>query len=92
MQSVLTIHRMVEDLDKGDILVQAPTPIGPQTTLEQLMRLTKRRSAAVLWTTLVEMTRGGVETRPLPDEEGSYFTWPTREEARELRRRGRRVL
>jgi methionyl-tRNA formyltransferase len=92
MQSVLTIHRMVEDLDKGDILVQAPTPIGPRTTLEQLMRLTKRRSAAVLWTTLVEMTRGGVETRPLPDEEGSYFTWPTREEARELRRRGRRVL
>jgi methionyl-tRNA formyltransferase len=91
-RSVLTIHRMVEDLDKGDILVQAPTPIGPGTTLEQLMRLTKRRSAAVLWETLVAMTRDGVTTRPLPDEEGSYFTWPTREEARELRRRGRRVL
>jgi methionyl-tRNA formyltransferase len=91
-ESVLTIHQMVEDLDKGDILAQAATPITDTMSLEQLMRESKRRSARVLWDTLVEMTDAGVETRPLPDEEGSYYTWPTREEARELRRRGRRLL
>lgn len=91
-ESVLTIHQMVEDLDRGDILTQAATPITDTMSLEQLMRETKKRSARVLWDTLVEMTYAGVETRPLPEEEGSYYTWPTREEARELRRRGRRLL
>ena len=91
-RSVLTIHQMVENLDQGDILRQAETPIDDRMSLERLMKTTKRRSAAVLWATLVEMTRDGVETRPLPADEGSYFTWPTREQARELRRRGRRLL
>ncbi|MFW5695720.1 MAG: formyltransferase family protein [Alkalispirochaeta sp.] len=91
-ESVLTIHQMVRDLDKGDILAQAATPITDSMSLEQLMRETKKRSARVLWETLVKMTEEGVETRPLPEEEGSYYTWPTREEARELRRRGRRLL
>ena len=91
-ESVLTIHQMVADLDKGDILAQAATPITETMSLEQLMRETKKRSARVLWNTLVRMTEEGVETRPLPEEEGSYYTWPTREEARELRRRGRRLL
>ncbi len=91
-QSVLTIHQMVPDLDKGDILVQAPTPITDSMSLEQLMRETKTRSARALWDTLSQMTDDGVETRPLPDEAGSYYSWPTRDEARELRRRGRRLL
>jgi hypothetical protein len=73
MQSVLTIHRMVEDLDKGDILVQAPTPIGPQTTQEQLMRLTKRRSAAVLWTTLVGDDSRGCRNATAPGRGGELL-------------------
>ncbi|MEX2444906.1 MAG: formyltransferase family protein [Alkalispirochaeta sp.] len=91
-ESILTIHQMVTDLDQGDILTQAATTITDSMSLEQLMRETKRRSAQVLWDTLVRMTRDGVETYPLPKDEGSYYSWPTREEARELRRRGRRLL
>ncbi len=91
-RSVLTIHRMVEDLDHGDILVREVTPITPEMSLEELMRTTKIRSAAALWALLTRIVDAGVETSPLPDEEGSYFTWPTREEAREFRRRGRRLL
>lgn len=90
--SVLTIHQMVEDLDRGDILLQESTPISPGMSLEELIRTTKRRSAVSLWNLLTRIVEEGIETRPLPDEEGSYFTWPTREAARELRRRGRRLL
>ncbi len=90
--SVLTIHQMVEDLDAGAILHQEPTEITPRMSLEALIRLTKRRSAAALWGLLCRIVEEGVETRPLPDEKGSYHSWPTRDEARELRRRGRRLL
>lgn len=91
-ESVLTIHRMVADLDKGDILTQAVTPITDTMSLEQLIRETKKRSARVLWDTLVRISGDGVETRPLPADAGSYYSWPTRAEARELQRRGRRLL
>ncbi len=91
-ESVLTIHQMVEDLDKGDILLQRATPISDGMSLEELIRLTKIRSARALWHLLDRFATGNVEVTPLPEEKGSYFTWPSREEAREFRRRGRKLL
>ncbi|MFP4427488.1 MAG: glycosyltransferase [Spirochaetaceae bacterium] len=91
-ESVLTIHQMVEDLDKGDILLQRTTPIREEMSLEQLIRTTKVRSARALWHLLDRFATDTVEVTPLPEEEGSYFSWPTREEAKEFRRRGRRLL
>lgn len=90
-ESVLTIHTMVQELDGGEILAQVATPIEPDTTLESLMRESKRRSARALWEVLRAIHDGSAERRAMSDGEGSYFTWPTRREARELRRRGRRV-
>ncbi len=89
-ESVLTIHEMVPKLDRGDILFQARTPIPPEMSLEELMTETKRASASALWAFLESVKRGEATARPLVGE-GSYFTWPTRKEAREFRRRGRRV-
>ncbi len=91
-ESVLTIHQMVENLDKGDILLQRATPIREEMSLEQLIRTAKVRSARALWHLLDRFATESVEVTPLPEEEGSYFSWPTREEAKEFRRRGRRLL
>ena len=91
-ESVLTIHQMVENLDKGDILLQRATPISDGMSLEELIRLTKIRSARALWHLLDRFATGNVEVTPLSEEEGSYFTWPSREEAKEFRRRGRKLL
>lgn len=91
-ESVLTVHYMAEDLDKGDILAQRATPIEPDTSLEQLIRRTKIRSARTLWNVLDRFAAGTAVASPLPAEKGSYFTWPTAEEAREFRRRGKRLL
>ena len=90
-KSVLTIHRMVEQLDGGTILLQRETPIPEQMSLEQLIRTTKERSADALWDVLVQMRDGTVTEVPMRETGGSYFTWPTRQEARELQRR-RRLL
>lgn len=89
-QSVLTIHEMVPDLDAGDILLQKATPIEKHMTLEQLMTATKRNSAHALWEFLETLHRGKVSAQRMVGE-GSYFTWPTRDEARVFRDRGNRV-
>lgn len=89
-ESVLTVHEMVPDLDAGDILMQRTTPIDPDTTLEALMTRTKESSARALWNLIEKIHRGNATARPIVGE-GSYFTWPTRDEAREFRRRGKRV-
>ncbi len=91
-ESVLTIHRMVAELDAGAILLQRSTPITDSMSLEQLIRLTKIRSAHALWDLLEQLRDGTATESPMPQTGGSYHTWPTREEARELRRRGRRLL
>jgi methionyl-tRNA formyltransferase len=91
-QSVLTIHQMVEDLDKGEVLLRRPTSITDKMSLEELIRATKIRSARALWHLLDRFATGTVEVTPLPEEKGSYFSWPTREEAKELTRRGRKLL
>ncbi|MFP4331305.1 MAG: glycosyltransferase [Spirochaetaceae bacterium] len=91
-ESVLTIHQMAEELDRGDILLRRPTPIRPDMSLEELIRETKVKSARALWTLLDRFATDTVEPTPLPDEAGSYFSWPTRQEAREFRRRGRKLL
>jgi methionyl-tRNA formyltransferase len=90
--SVLTIHTMAEELDRGEILCQRHTPIEEGMSLESLIRLTKVRSARALWTVLDRYAAGTIHAEPLPAEEGSYFSWPTREQAREFRRRGKRLL
>lgn len=91
-ESVLTIHQMVEDLDRGDVLHRERTPITSTMSLEQLIRTTKIRSAHALWDLLLRIVDTGVRTEPLSNEPGSYHTWPTREQARTLRRSGRKLL
>lgn len=91
-ESVLTIHQMVSDLDKGEILLRRATPISEEMSLEDLIQVTKIRSARALWELLDRFSTDSAETTPLPEDEGSYFSWPTREQSKEFRRRGRRLL
>jgi methionyl-tRNA formyltransferase len=90
--SVLTIHSMVEDLDKGNVLLQRSTRIEEGMSLENLIRRTKTRSARALWNVLDGFAHATLSPEPLPTDGGSYFSWPTRAEAREFRRRGKRLL
>jgi methionyl-tRNA formyltransferase len=91
-ESVLTIHEMRVELDRGDVLLQSGTPILSGMSLDRLIRETKTRSARSLHDLLIAISRGEAQLRPLPDDVGSYFGWPTREEARAFRRRGGRLL
>lgn len=90
--SVMTIHEMDEELDRGRIVLQQETEIVSGMTLDALIRETKRTNAVALIRALELYRDGVVELRPLPAREGSYFTFPNRADVEEFKKRGYRIL
>jgi methionyl-tRNA formyltransferase len=87
-----TVHRISPKLDEGPILAQAETPAVPGESLDQVIRRTKRAGASFLLETIERIRDGQVVECPNNVAEGSYFTFPTRKDVLEFRRRGLRLL
>lgn len=90
--SVLTVHTMTEELDKGEIIYQGKTEIKSEYSLEDLIFLTKKKSAGVMVKLLNQFREKEVNYRSMPDEEGSYFTFPDREAVRKFKDKGYTLL
>lgn len=90
--SAVTVHTMDEKIDRGRMLVQREFPIEADESLDQLIRRTKRLGAECVAETIERIGREGLVPIDPPEVEPSYFSFPTREHARELRARGRRLL
>ena len=88
----LTIHSMSEKIDEGSALLQEELPIEPGETLDDLIRRSKRHAAHCLAKVLRDIASDNVTTRPLNEEPGSYFTFPTLTQIREFHRRGLRAI
>jgi methionyl-tRNA formyltransferase len=87
----VTVHRMAEGIDGGDIILQRPVPIAADETLLSLMRKTKRVAADLVLESIEEFDAGTVSPIPNPANEGSYFSFPTRADVDRFRALGRRV-
>lgn len=87
-----TIHRINAGIDEGAILMQSETPISPGDTLDELICRTKRHGARMVIEALAALERGELRERPNAAGEGSYFSFPTRADVREFRRRGLRLI
>ena len=87
-----TIHRINAGIDDGDILMQEETPIEAGENLDSLIRRTKVLGADYMVDMLRRFKTG--EVRPLPNrrEDATYFTFPTRRDVDEFRRRGFRLI
>ncbi|MBM7623179.1 methionyl-tRNA formyltransferase [Sporohalobacter salinus] len=90
--SVLTIHRMVKELDKGDIIQQKKTKIKSNMTLDELVCQTKIKAAEALGEVLLKFINNNIEFKPLPDIEGSYFSFPTKEDVENFKAKGMQLL
>lgn len=90
--SVLTVHEMTPKLDRGGIIYRQETPIRPGMSFYELAAAAKRRSADALREVLGMYREGDVEKRPMPDEEGSYFTFPGREEVKRFKQKGYKLI
>jgi len=88
----LTVHEMAPQLDAGAVLATAQQTIEPGATLEDMMGAGKREGARLMIGVLRDLAAGTTRPEPLDLAEASYFSFPGRAEATELRRRGHRLL
>ena len=90
-QAGMTIHRIDTGIDTGDMLMQHFTPIEPDDSLHDLILKTKKEGATQMMKIIDDFRSGNVKYSKI-EGEGSYFTFPTREDVVEFKRQGKRLL
>lgn len=86
----VTVHFMGKELDDGDIILQQRVPITAEDTLHSLIAKCKVVGAELLVAALDQMEAGTVIRKPNPQDEATYYSFPTKVAVRRFRARGRR--
>lgn len=87
-----TVHFMSSDIDDGDIVEQDSVDLTDCNSMFELMKKTKTLGGELMVKAIEKCIDGKMESRPNKTEEGSYFTWPTVEQAKEFRKKGKRLI
>jgi methionyl-tRNA formyltransferase len=87
----VTVHYMSPGIDGGGILLQRTIPIAADETLHSLMGKSKAAAAELVLEAIAGFRDGPLDSLPNPPDEGSYFSFPTREDVRRFKARGRRL-
>lgn len=90
-RSGITVHYMNEHIDMGNIVLQKTIDISPQDTLHSLQTKVANVGAMALLKALQEVEKGD-SSGVSPQRDGSYYSFPTKEAAKEFRARGRRFI
>jgi methionyl-tRNA formyltransferase len=88
----VTVHRMAEKLDAGDVLATRLCAIKSSDSLDRVIRQTKGEGARLLINVLRDLWADRVQSRPIDMNQASYFFFPKAEDVREFRKRGHRPL
>jgi len=86
----VSVFMVDEGIDSGPIVVRKRVPIETNR-LEQLIRQTKRIGMDAVWEAVELVKSGDFELLPNPEEEKSYFGFPTREDVKAFRAAGKRL-
>ncbi len=90
-ESAATVHRVVKEIDAGEVLGSAPVPVEKDDTWERLLIRSKKTSGELLSDVVDRIAEAAAENRTPPGEilnlkEGSYFSFPTAAEGRAFRK------
>ncbi len=88
----ITVHRMAEKLDAGDVLATQTFAIRSSDSLDRVIKETKCEAARLVVGVLRDLREGKAEPRSLATEQSEYFSFPKREDVRAFRKRGHRLL
>jgi methionyl-tRNA formyltransferase len=91
-QATVTVHEMAREVDAGRILGTVECSIHDHDSVDRVMTEAKLSGARLMIRVLGEIADGTVAPRPLDMSEASYYSFPTRQDARNLLRRGHRLL
>lgn len=87
----VTIHRMVEKLDAGEILAEETFALEDRDRLDRVIVGTKQLGARMMISTLLELEQRLANGRE-PSGEAGYHRFPTPEHVKAFRRLGHRML
>jgi methionyl-tRNA formyltransferase len=87
----VTVHYMTPGIDGGEIIDQRIIPIGADETLRSLMVRCKVAAADAILETVSRLEDGSISTSPNPPDEGSYYSFPQREDVLQFKAQGRRL-
>ncbi|MGX1928083.1 methionyl-tRNA formyltransferase [Flagellimonas sp. 2504JD4-2] len=80
-----------EGIDSGPILVQKEIPIG-NLTQQQLIKISKRIGMDAILEAIALIMKGGYQLIDNPEEEKTYFSFPTKEDIKEFKKKGKRFF
>ena len=89
-RTAVTVHRMDTKLDNGEIILQREVDIYPEDTLYSLIARAKSLGVEILLEAMDQIEDGTVCPRINDDSNATYFGFPTREDAKNFRKMGRR--
>lgn len=87
----VTVHYMTPGIDGGGIIAQREIQIDAQETLQSLMRKCKVAASELVLEVVDRFRAGPVAAAPNPPDEGSYYSFPERDDVRRFRAQGRRM-
>jgi methionyl-tRNA formyltransferase len=88
----ITVHRMAEKLDAGDVLATRLFAIESNDSLDRVINGTKCEGARLLISVLRDLRADRAQTSPLDMKRASYFSFPKAKDVLEFRKRGHRLL
>jgi methionyl-tRNA formyltransferase len=92
IKTAVSVHDLKEKLDNGDIILQREIEILSEDTWDSLVRKTKEAGAQVLVDAVQQIKNGTVKRRSNPEEEATYFSFPTAEDRRAFIKAGRKFF
>jgi folate-dependent phosphoribosylglycinamide formyltransferase PurN len=87
----VSFHKVIPDVDSGEILVQELVPPGQARSLVEFYATVHRRFSGMLIDALDALQKGAI-VEPSHDYPASYHGLPGREECGEFKRRGGRII
>jgi len=90
----ITIHRMVEKLDAGEIVLQEFVDISDIRSLDKAIRFAKKHAASMVKRFLLTCDEilASSEPKKKISQKGTYFSFPNREHAKLFRKKGYKMI
>ncbi|HNQ50074.1 MAG TPA: formyltransferase family protein [Candidatus Omnitrophota bacterium] len=88
----ITVHKINKKIDDGEILLQRDVIIQDNETLDSLIKRTKRIGARCIFEVLECIRQNKVVYFPNDPGNASYYSFPTKLDARVFRKKGKKLL
>jgi len=88
----VTVHRIIEKLDAGEIILQEKIPIEKDDTQFSIATKTKKMSVNLILKMLDQLKRNEIKLFTMDVNTGNINTFPTKEQAIKFRKSKKRII